>query len=53
MTARLVEARSLIDECLPSHDFSAVYEIRIEAPASVVYERLLSRISENCGWCAF
>jgi len=42
MTARLVEARSLIDECLSSHDFSAVYEIRIEAPASVIYERLLN-----------
>ena len=41
MTARLVEARSLIDECLPIHDFSAVYEIRIDAPASVIYERLL------------
>jgi hypothetical protein len=29
MTARVVEARSLIDECLSSHDFRAVYEIRI------------------------
>src|SRR5258708_2352122 len=42
MTARLVEARSLIDECLPVYDFSAVYEIRIDAPASVIYERLLN-----------
>ena len=42
MTARLVEARSLIDECLPTHDFSAVYEIRIDAPTPVIYESLLN-----------
>ena len=30
-----------IDEFLPDHDFSASYEIRIKAPASVVYESLL------------
>jgi hypothetical protein len=33
--------RSRIDEFLPNHDFSARYEIRINAPASVVYQCLL------------
>jgi hypothetical protein len=33
--------RSRIDEFLPNHDFSARYEIRINAPASAVYQRLL------------
>jgi hypothetical protein len=33
--------RSRIDEFLRNHDFSARYEIRINAPASVVYECLL------------
>jgi hypothetical protein len=42
MTATLVEARPLIDECLPTHDFSAVYEIRIDAPTPVIYESLLN-----------
>lgn len=32
---------SRIDEFLPTHDFSAVYEIGIDAPAPVVYECLL------------
>jgi hypothetical protein len=32
---------SRIDEFLPSHDFSAGYEIRIKAPTSVVYQCLL------------
>ena len=41
MSPRSLEARSLIDEFLPNHDFSAAYEIRIKAPTSVVYERLL------------
>jgi hypothetical protein len=35
------QGRSRIDEFLPNHDFSARYEIRINAPASVVYECLL------------
>jgi len=30
-----------IDEFLPNHDFSAAYEIRIDAPASAVYQCLL------------
>jgi hypothetical protein len=30
------------DEILPHHDFSASYDIRVNAPASVVYERLLT-----------
>ncbi len=33
--------RPRIDEFLPAHDFSARYEIRINAPASRVYECLL------------
>jgi hypothetical protein len=33
--------RSRIDEFLPIHDVSASYKIRINAPASVVYQRLL------------
>jgi hypothetical protein len=36
-----IEAHSLIDKFLPNCDFSAAYEIRINAPASVVYESLL------------
>ena len=36
-----IEDHPRIDEFLPTHDFSAVYEIRIDAPASVVYECLL------------
>jgi hypothetical protein len=35
------EDRSLIDKFLPDHDFSAVYEISINAPSSDVYECLL------------
>ena len=34
------EARSLIDEFLLDHQFSAVYEIRIDAPPSAVYQCL-------------
>ena|SRR6266849_5788711 len=37
-----IEDRQRIDEFLPNHDFSAGYEIRINAPASMVYECLLS-----------
>jgi hypothetical protein len=33
--------RSRIDKFLPNYDFSAAYEIRINAPASVVYQSLL------------
>ena len=33
--------RSRIDEFLPNYDFSARYEIRIDAPASAVYRCLL------------
>ena len=36
-----IDARSLMNEFLPDHDVSATYEIRINAPASVVYRRLL------------
>ena len=35
------EARSRIDAFLPSYDFCASYQIRINAPRSVVYECLL------------
>jgi hypothetical protein len=35
------EARSRIDDFLPVYDFSADYDIRIDAAASVVYECLL------------
>ena len=35
------EVRSLMDVFLPNYDFSAAYEIRIDAPSSVVYECLL------------
>jgi hypothetical protein len=37
-----IEDRPRIDDFLPHHDFSAAYEIRVRAPASVVYERLLN-----------
>jgi hypothetical protein len=33
--------RSRIDEFLPTHDFSATYELHIDAPTSVVYRSLL------------
>lgn len=33
--------RSRIDQFLPTHDFSATYEVHIDAPASVVYASLL------------
>jgi hypothetical protein len=36
------EVRPRIDEILRHHDFSASYDIRVNAPASVVYERLLT-----------
>ena len=35
------EARSRIDASLPNYDFRAAYQIGINAPRSVVYERLL------------
>lgn len=35
------EVRSLMDVFLPNYDFSAAYEIRIDASSSVVYECLL------------
>jgi hypothetical protein len=38
---RSLEERSLIDDFLPHYDFSATYEIRIQAPALVVYQCLL------------
>jgi hypothetical protein len=41
MASKQHEARSLMDESLPNHDFSAAYEISINAPASVVSECLL------------
>src|ERR1035438_4970708 len=41
MTSTPTKARSLMDEFLPTHDFSAAYEISINAPTSVVYQCLL------------
>ena len=41
MATKPHEARSRIDGFLPTSDFRATYEIRIDAPASVVYECLL------------
>lgn len=41
MLATSLEARTRIDEFLPDHDFRAVYQIRIKATRSVVYECLL------------
>lgn len=41
MLTTSAQDRSRIDEFLPNHDFSARYEIRINAPASVVYQCLL------------
>src|SRR5438045_3354508 len=35
------EGHSRIDNFLPVHDFGAAYDIRINAPASIVYECLL------------
>jgi hypothetical protein len=36
-----IENRQRIHEFLPTHDFCAAYEIRIDAPTLVVYQRLL------------
>ncbi len=41
MATRPLVTRSLMDEFLPHCDFGASYEVRINAPASVVYESLL------------
>jgi hypothetical protein len=41
MTSTPTKAHSLMDEFLPTHDFGASYEIRINATPSVVYQRLL------------
>jgi|SRR5271169_5782735 len=41
MASRSLEGRSLLDQFLPDYDFSARYEIRINAPASAVYQCLL------------
>jgi hypothetical protein len=41
--------RSRIDDFLPTHDFSAAYEIRINAPPSLVYQCLL-RSDFNKPW---
>ena len=41
MTARPIQTRSLIDEFLPSHDFSEAYKTRISASRPVVYRTLL------------
>ena len=41
MLPQSLEERSLINELLPDHDFHAGYGIRIQAPPSVVYQRLL------------
>ena len=42
MTAEPGGTNSLIDKCLPSHDFSAAYDIRIGATPPVIYESLLN-----------
>jgi hypothetical protein len=41
--------RSRIDDFLPTHDFSAAYEIRINAPPALVYQCLL-RSDFNKPW---
>jgi hypothetical protein len=41
MAIKSLDARSLMDEFLPHHDFKAAYELSIHAPSSVVYECLL------------
>ena len=41
MVTTSAQDRSRIDEFVPNHDFSAAYEISINAPSSVVYECLL------------
>lgn len=37
-----MKATSLIDEFLPEHDFRAAYQTSIHAPATLVYQHLLS-----------
>jgi len=42
MATKTLETGSLIDDFLPNHDFSARYEIGINAPPPVVYQCLLA-----------
>jgi hypothetical protein len=49
VVAASAQDRSRIDDFLPTHDFSATYEIRINAPPSLVYQCLL-RSDFNKPW---
>ena len=49
MVTASAQDRSRIDDFLPIHDFSAAYEIRINAPPSLVYQCLL-RSDFNKPW---
>ena len=49
MTSTPTKARSLMDEFLPTHDFGASYEIRINATRALVYQCLI-RSGFNNSW---
>jgi len=49
MTSTPTKARSLMDEFLPTHDFGASYEIRINATRALVYQCLI-RSDFNNSW---
>jgi hypothetical protein len=49
MTSTPTKARSLMDEFLPTHDFGASYEIRINATRALVYQCLI-RSDFNKSW---
>src|SRR5205807_4052586 len=49
MSNTSIEGHPRIDEFLPNYDFSAAYEVRINAPAPVVYQCLL-RSDFNKSW---
>src|SRR5258708_6797475 len=53
MTGGPLETRSLIDEFLPTHDFSAAYEIRILASRYVVYQTLSRSDFSRVRWVRF
>ena len=53
MATQPFEAHSLIDHFLSIHDFSAAYEISINAPSSVVYKCLLRSDFNDLWLCAF
>lgn len=47
MAIKSLDARSLMDEFLPHHDFKAAYELSVHAPSSVVCASLFFRLKRG------